>query len=201
MPSADEVKFKALYQAHARSVLGYALRRTTSPSDAADVVAETMLIAWRRIDVAPDEPETILWLYGVARNVVANTDRSQRRQTRLASKLASQLDDIVDDPQVADPQLAGAVAAAMRTLTTTEREVFTLTAAEQLSPAEIALVLDLKQNTVRTHLHRARKKLRSRLAIDAITNDASSAQRSDEAGHERAERSTPRFHPMKGAQS
>ena len=53
--SPDEIKFSSTYDAHARAVLGYALR--TRPADAADVVAETMLTAWRRFDVMPDEPE------------------------------------------------------------------------------------------------------------------------------------------------
>ena len=74
----NEVKFRSAYEAHARTLLGYALRRTATPADAADVVAETMLTAWRRLDIVPVEPETILWLYGVARNVIANGDRTQR---------------------------------------------------------------------------------------------------------------------------
>ena len=37
-----------LYRAHVRAVLGYALRRVERPEDAADIVAETMLVAWRR---------------------------------------------------------------------------------------------------------------------------------------------------------
>ncbi len=63
----DEGKFRSAYESHARALLGYALRRTATPADAADAVAETMLTAWRRIDIVPDEPETVLWLYGVAR--------------------------------------------------------------------------------------------------------------------------------------
>ncbi|MCX6516014.1 MAG: RNA polymerase sigma factor [Actinobacteria bacterium] len=162
----NEVKFRSTYEAHARALLGYALRRTATPADAADVVAETMLIAWRRFDIVPNEPETILWLYGVARNVISNGDRTRRRQLRLSEKLRAQLDEVLEDVPMPDPSLASQVARAMEALATVEREVLTLTATEQLSPAEIAVVLDMKQNTVRTHLHRARKKLRVALATD-----------------------------------
>ena len=196
----DQVKFRSAYEAHARALLGHALRRTATPADAADVVAETMLTAWRRLDAVPDEPETILWLYGVARNVIANGDRTIRRQRRLAEKLRSQLDDVLEDPPVADPSLAAQVAAAMKSLTPVEHEVLILTATEQLSPAEIAVVLDMKQNTVRTHLHRARSKLRSALTTDASEKSSRSAKRSDGPGHERAERQSLRFHRTQGAQ-
>ena len=164
------------------------------------MVAETMLTAWRRLDIVPDEPETILWLYGVARNVIANGDRTRRRQLRLAEKLRSQLDDVLDDPPVPDPALAAQVTVAMKSLTPIEHEVLTLTAAEQLSPAEIAVVLDMKQNTVRTHLHRARRKLRSALATDTSQKSTKRAKRTDGAGHEATERQSLRFHRTQGAQ-
>lgn len=198
--SSDQGKFRSAYESHARALLGYALRRTATPADAADVVAETMLTAWRRIDIVPDEPETILWLYGVARNVIANGDRTNRRQRRLAEKLRSQLDDGLEDPPVADPALAAQVIAAMKSLTPVEHEVLTLTATEQLSPAEIAVVLDMKQNTARTHLHRARRKLRSALASDGSEKTTRRAKRPDNAGHERAERQSLRLHRTQGAQ-
>jgi RNA polymerase sigma-70 factor (ECF subfamily) len=198
--SPDEIRFRSAYQAHTRALLGYALRRTATPADAADVVAETMLTAWRRLDVMPDEPETILWLYGVARNVIANGDRTQRRQRRLAEKLRSQLDNTLEAPTVADPALTAQVTAAMKSLTPVEHEVLTLTAAEQLSPAEIGVVLDMKQNTVRTHLHRARNKLRSALTTDASETSTTRTKRIDGAGHERTERRSLRFHRTEGAQ-
>jgi RNA polymerase sigma factor (sigma-70 family) len=200
LESSDEAKFRSAYEAHARALLGYALRRTAMPADAADVVAETMLTAWRRRDVLPDEPETILWLYGVARNVIANGDRTHRRQRRLAEKLRSQLEDVLEDPPFGDPALAAQVTAAMKWLTPVEHEVLTLTAAEQLSPAEIAVVLDMNQNTVRTHLHRARTKVRSALTTDASEKSARRAKRTEGTGHEEPERHSLRFHRTQGAQ-
>ena len=198
--SPSEDKFKASYEAHVRTLLGYALRRTATPADAADVVAETMLTAWRRIDIVPDEPDTVLWLYGVARNVIANDHRTQRRQRRLAEKLRSQLDEMLEDPPISDPAVAAQVTAAMQSLTAMEHEVLTLTAAEQLSPAEIAVVLEMNQNTVRTHLHRARTKLRSALDTGADEKSAMKAKRTEGTGHERAERQALRFPRTQGAQ-
>ncbi len=52
-PAARQVRFEAVYAANHVSILGYALRRTTCPDDAADILAETFLTAWRRLDDRP----------------------------------------------------------------------------------------------------------------------------------------------------
>lgn len=54
-------RFRVLYDGTRPRVLAYALRRTASPEDAADVVAETFAIAWRRLDVIRDEVG-LIWL-------------------------------------------------------------------------------------------------------------------------------------------
>ena len=51
--ATHEERFAAVYRANARPLLGFALRRSARPEDAADVVAETMLVAWRRIEDVP----------------------------------------------------------------------------------------------------------------------------------------------------
>ena len=56
-----------LYEENARDLLAYAQRRVPVAEDAADLVAETYLIAWRRIGEVPRGDEARLWLYGVAR--------------------------------------------------------------------------------------------------------------------------------------
>lgn len=192
-PARDE-RFRRCFADHSRAVLGYALRRTESPNDAADVLAETMLVAWRRLDELPEEPETRLWLYGVARHVVANVRRGNRRRARLAGKLRAQVTQAMlrldpPEPRQADPRLISG----LRELNDDEREVLLLTAAEGLTPHEIATVLGRNPNTVRTHLHRARLKLRTHLlADDAATSDGTTngAKRPTPSGHV-AHRETP----------
>ncbi|HEY3140934.1 MAG TPA: sigma factor, partial [Acidimicrobiales bacterium] len=76
-------EFEELYRAQVRSLLAYALRRVDHPEQAADVVAETMLVAWRRLDQVPPGDEARLWLFGVARRVLANQRRGSARRDRL----------------------------------------------------------------------------------------------------------------------
>jgi RNA polymerase sigma-70 factor (ECF subfamily) len=83
--------FEDLYGECHGPVFGYVLRRTENPDDAADVIAETFLIAWRRLDEIPLREQRRLWLYGVARRVLANHRRGQRRRSSLADRLRADL--------------------------------------------------------------------------------------------------------------
>src|SRR5215218_9123212 len=79
--------FRAVYDANYHRVLGFVLRRTANREDAEDVVAETFLTAWRRLDQIPAGVGARLWLYGVARNALANHHRGERRRGRLRGRL------------------------------------------------------------------------------------------------------------------
>ncbi len=90
-PGERQRRFEAVYAAHRGPILGYVLRRTGNPDDAADVIADTFLTAWRRLEELPPEPQARLWLYGVARRVLANHHRGQRRRSALADRLRADL--------------------------------------------------------------------------------------------------------------
>lgn len=153
-----------LFEAHFRDLLGYALRRVAAPEDAAEVVAETMLVAWRRLGEIPPG-DARLWLYGVARRVLANHHRAEGRRGRLGERLRQQLSTVT--PDVAD-SVASAVSvrSALSALGDGDREVLELTAWEGLAPHEVADVLGLSAGTVRARLHRARTRLRTELGDD-----------------------------------
>ena len=84
-----QVRFERLYDQASLQVLGYALRRASTPEDAADAVSDTFMIAWRRLDEVPDGDEARLWLYGVARRVLANQRRGLQRRERLEARLGT----------------------------------------------------------------------------------------------------------------
>jgi len=116
-----------------------------------DVLADTMLVLWRRLDDVPaDDP--LPWCYTVARGCVANAHRSSRRRQRLIDRLATVR---TTDAPDADPDLHDALAR----LSEANRELVRLWAWEELRPHEIATVLGVTPNSVSIRLHRARKKL------------------------------------------
>jgi len=80
--STRDERLRRLYETTRRPLLAYAVRRTASPEDAADVVAETFVIAMRRLDDIPEGEMELLWLYGTARGVVANFKRRAQLRSR-----------------------------------------------------------------------------------------------------------------------
>jgi DNA-directed RNA polymerase specialized sigma24 family protein len=85
-----EAVFTHLYIEHHDSILRYAARRTDGDT-ARDVVAETFLVAWRRLAAAPKDPRNVRpWLYGIARKVLANSERSRRQAQVLKVHLGAQ---------------------------------------------------------------------------------------------------------------
>lgn len=130
----------------------YALRRS-DPDTADDVLAETLLVVWRRLEEVPADGR-LPWCYAVAANVLANIRRGRKRQLNLVQRIVA-LDPpaaTVDAPEPPDPE----VHRALGTLRAEDQELLRLWAWEQLTPAEIASVLGLTPNAVRIRLHRAR---------------------------------------------
>src|SRR5690242_6710846 len=74
-------------------LLAYFARRVTPTADAADLLGETLLVLWRRADAVPTDPgESRMWMYGVARKVLATHRRTAVRRTALTDKLRAELE-------------------------------------------------------------------------------------------------------------
>jgi RNA polymerase sigma-70 factor (ECF subfamily) len=160
---AETRRFRELFETEARGVLGYALRRVESREDAADVVAETFSVAWRRIEDVPAQPEARPWLYGVARRVLANQRRGTLRRQRLADRLREQLQVTAPPATAPGDDRMEAVGEALARLSGQDREVLLLANWEGLTPAQIGAVIGVPGATARTRLHRARARLRAEL--------------------------------------
>jgi RNA polymerase sigma-70 factor (ECF subfamily) len=159
-------RFERLFERAERDLLAYVLRRVDRPEDAADIVAETFLVAWRRVDDVPAGDEARLWIYGVARRVLANQRRGQLRRSRLADRLRDELPAAVANLRGPEDHRAAAVRAALACLEDDDRELLRLSSWEGLTPAEIATVMNVSNVTVRSRLHRARNRLRAELEVE-----------------------------------
>lgn len=184
MGSPDEDAFVSLFELHHRALLAYAVRRVADPADAADVVAETFLVAWRRLDEVPPDAQARPWLFGVARRVLANLRRGERRRLALADRLRDAVVDVVPGPGDEASDVERAVAG----LGELDQEILRLHAWDELAHDEIALVLGLSRGAVRVRLHRARRRLAERMAqLERADGDLASAgevrKRVAESGH------------------
>lgn len=153
------MRFESLFGEHYDDVLAYTLRRSDRET-AQDVVAETFLVAWRRLDVVPDD--ALPWLYGVARRVLANQRRADRRRDALARRLAVHTEVSDRQPEVGDASLLRALAR----LPEAGREALLLVAWEGLDRGRAAAALECRPATLRVRLHRARRRLARELETE-----------------------------------
>lgn len=158
-----ETRFRAIYVSNYARVLGYALRRTESADDAADVVAETFLATWRRLEDIPQGEESRLWLYGVARRVLANHRRGGARRARLAVRLGRELAVFDSAASTTGESNVDRLHAAFGALRQKDQEVLGLVAWEDLRTEDLAKVMGCTRNAAKIRLHRARKRFASEL--------------------------------------
>jgi len=160
MERTREARFEELFREHHGAVRAYALRR--APADLAqDTVAETFLVAWRRLDDVP--PDALPWLYGVARRVLANQRRSADRGSALERRLASTAAIAgAGDPgeSAGDGEL---LRAALARLSERDRETLILVAWHELSGARAARAAGCTRAAFAVRLHRARARLAAQL--------------------------------------
>jgi len=107
--AARRDRFTDLFDRTHGPLLAYAVRRVADPADAADVVAETFVVAWRRLDDVPTGQAARPWLFGVARRVLANHYRGERRRLALADRLREQVVEAVPAHEPDDPVLLRAM--------------------------------------------------------------------------------------------
>ncbi|WP_030898915.1 RNA polymerase sigma factor [Streptomyces sp. NRRL F-5126] len=158
----DPAAFTPLVEKHSAALHGYFVRR--APGAADDLLAEAWLQAFasrRTFDASRGSARG--WLFGVARNVLAG---HVRRAARPEALVGGQ---VVDPWHAVDQRLdAAALAPALRSalaeLPSEERELVLLVSWEQLTPAEAAAAVGIPAGTARSRLHRARGRLRERLA-------------------------------------
>jgi RNA polymerase sigma factor (sigma-70 family) len=148
--------FERCFERNYGDIARFCARRAATAEDAEDAATEVFAIAWRRRDALPAAPEDRLWLFGIARRVLANAERAERRRARLTERLKRQ-------PALQHVEPAG-LAQALAALAASDRELLLLTGWEGLTPAEIGRVLQRPAALVSRRLYRARKRLAAELA-------------------------------------
>lgn len=162
MAMDDEVaarRLEEMFKAYADRVYAYAVGRVGRDLGR-DVVSETYLVAWRKLEVVPDH--ALPWLLCTARNVIANERRSSARRTALHERLAAITADTAFDDVGAIPTRHD-IGAALGQLDQADQEPLILSAWYGLTAREAAQVLRCAPGTYAVRLHRARRRLHRKL--------------------------------------
>jgi RNA polymerase sigma-70 factor (ECF subfamily) len=159
--------FAQIFDRHADAIHRYLSRRVGDSAD--DLLSETFLIAFRRRgDYRPERVDVRPWLYGIAANLMRQHERQEATRYRALARLTAH-----DTPEVTDGTtdldyvlrrvdgagIRAVLAGSLAELDPREREVLLLHAWADLSYAEIATAIEIPIGTVRSRLHRARRKV------------------------------------------
>src|SRR5579864_2652896 len=175
--SGKRESFRVLVDRHGRKVFGLAYRMMGNEHDADEVVQETFLRCYKRLDSFEARSTFSTWLYRIASNCALDL-LAKRKQDKLHIVEPDNRED-GENPEeraleYAAPQpgperlllsseLRQRVAGAMQRLTPVERTAFVLRHFEGRSIGEIGSVLKVKDEAVKNTVFRAVKKMRTEL--------------------------------------
>ena len=173
--------FIELFERYREPMYGFFRRRLNEAARAEDLAQETFLAVLR--GVSRYEPRALFrtYLYGIALNLLAAERRKRSREGTHAEE--------APEPAVStDPEASLWVQRAIEKLDADAREVLLLREYEQLSYAEIAALLRVPVNTVRSRLFRARMALKELL----VPQQGRSQERNSEGNEDESVHSSSR---------
>jgi len=158
-----------LFEDHHQRIYRYALSLMHDPAEADDVVQETFLRAYRRLDSLRDPAALTTWLYRIATHVGLDRIRQRTRRVPMETEVdpaeADEADPAAPSLQhmVEQSEMGECVQRYLESLSDGYRAVILLHDLHGLSGPEIAATLGLSLANVKIRLHRARRKLQAQL--------------------------------------
>jgi RNA polymerase sigma-70 factor (ECF subfamily) len=175
--NGDRAAMGVLFRRHQTRVFRFILRMVRDATLAEDVLSDAFLDAWRHADRFAGRSTVSTWLLGIARHK-ALTVLAARRAEQLDEEVASAIPDPAPDPEraLADNDRAALVRRSLDAMTPEHREIIDLVYVQGKSIGEIAGLLHIPANTVKTRMFYARKRLAALVAAaDAHPADAARA--------------------------
>lgn len=164
-------RVETLARNEAGNVLAYFSRRVSTQADAADLLGDTLLVLWRRASSIPiNDDEGRMWMFGIARKVLATHRRGMSRRLALADRLRSEIEGQPSSaaldgstPTVPKDDRLEVVMTSMAELSNSDREIIMLVHFDGFTTVEAAHLLRLRATTARSRYHRARNRLKERV--------------------------------------
>lgn len=173
----DDSAFRSLVKRHQRGVYNFALRQVREPSTAEDIVQEVFVRVVQNVGTFKEEARFTTWAYTIARNLCIDhlRKRVHRRHPSLDAPSEGQSQqDGADGPtlgekvaasgagadrQVIGKQLQAHITAAVERLPEDQREVFLMRQVGELAFKEIADIVGISENTVKSRMRYALERL------------------------------------------
>ncbi|KXJ41384.1 MAG: hypothetical protein AXA67_05870 [Methylothermaceae bacteria B42] len=155
----DRQAFEAFYQAYFPRLLRFSHRITGQLNGLEEIVNDVMLVIWQKADTYDDTCRPSTWVFGIAYNKCRHALRREKRQS-LNVALEDTESELFDrQNMIGDHETSEWLNAAFAILSPDQRTVLELTYFYGMSYQEIARIMKCPENTVKTRMFHARKKL------------------------------------------
>lgn len=158
--ASDQTAMTALYARHHVRLYRYLVRLTRNEAVAEELMNEVFLETWRKAGSYEGRSSVSTWLFSIGHNRAVSLMR-KRSEAPMDEDAAARIPDEEDDPEIALQKRGKAeiMRACMQDLSADHRAVIDLVYYHDKSVAEVAELLGIPDNTVKTRMFYARKKL------------------------------------------
>jgi RNA polymerase sigma-70 factor (ECF subfamily) len=159
--NGDRGAFTEFYQRHNRALFAFLVKMVRDRELAEEVLSETMLDVWRQAGRFEGKSSVTTWLFSIGHHKAVSRLR-RMREVALDEEVAANIEDSgpTPDMQASDKNMSRLLARLIDCLSLDHREILQLAYYQEFSVQEIAEVLDLPENTVKTRMFYARQRLK-----------------------------------------
>jgi RNA polymerase sigma-70 factor (ECF subfamily) len=167
--SGDRLAMQVLFARHHVRVFRFVLRLVRDESSAEDLISEVFLDVWRQAGKFEGRSAVSTWLLAIARFKALSALR-RRTDAELDEETAEAIEDTADDPEVAleKKDKSAVIRKCLVHLSAEHREIIDLVYYHEKSVEEVAAIVGIPENTVKTRMFYARKRLADLLKAAGI---------------------------------
>jgi RNA polymerase sigma-70 factor (ECF subfamily) len=156
----DRLAMQALYARHHVKVFRFVLRLVRNEASAQDLISEVFLDVWRQAARFEGRSAVSTWILAIARFKALSSVR-RRKEAQLDEEEAEAIEDEADTPEVTlqKKDTGEVLRQCLAKLSPDHREIIDLVYYHEKSVEEVAEIVDIPENTVKTRMFYARKKL------------------------------------------
>ncbi len=156
----DKKAFEKLYELTSRSLFFYLYRLLQHKESAEDIHVEVYTVVWRDANKFKGKSKVKTWMFGIARNLALNELRKKYRETQ---NIDTPIKDKFSSKEYEKFERQQYIQEALMKISTKHREILDLTFFHEASYAEVAMLLDIPENTVKTRVYYAKAALKEKL--------------------------------------
>ena len=156
----DRLAMQVLFARHHVRVYRFVLRLVGNPSAAEDLISDVFLDVWRQADRFEGRSAVSTWMLAIARFKALSALR-KKPDEELDEETAEKIEDTADDPEVAleKKDKSAVLRKCLQELSPEHKEIIDLVYYHEKSVEEVAEIVGIPENTVKTRMFYARKKL------------------------------------------